>query len=112
MSPSPQAHSRSLAAKLSAMVVVLDITAFGALGIVAAVTEMHIRKTFDLWANLHWPAVVISEALFPGPYSMHDPIPYGLVTVFASVALAQAALVGWVVGKVVEMLRNGPHHAL
>jgi hypothetical protein len=94
------------------MFVLADVVALAALCTAAATTDLYLRATFELWGHLHWPAVALSESLFPGPYTMHDPIPYGLIAVLLSGALVQAALVGWVIGKVVEMLRKGPDHAL
>jgi hypothetical protein len=94
------------------MFVLADVVALAVLCTAAATTDLYLRPMFELWGHLHWPAVALSESLFPGPYRMHDAIPYGLIAVFLSGALAQAALVGWVIGKVVEMLRKRPHHAL
>ena len=111
MTPSPRARNWSFAAKLAAMFVLADVIALAALCTAAATTDLYLRATFELWGHLHWPAVALSESLFPGPYTMHDPIPFGQIAVLLSGALVQAALAGWVIGKVVEMLRKDPHHA-
>ena len=112
MTPLTQARHWSFAAKLAALFVLADVVVLAALCTAAATTDWYLRATFELWGHLHWPAMALSESLFPGPHAMHDAITYGLIAVLIIGALVQAALVGWVIGKVVEMLRKRPHHAL
>jgi hypothetical protein len=102
----------SWAARLASAIVLIDFAALVTLCIFAAATDMHVRAAFEVWGYLHWPGAAISEHFLPWPLRMLDPIPYGRLTLFFGGAFLQSAAIGWVIGKMIDLLRRRGDHAL
>lgn len=93
---------------LPMMLVGIDLLALIVILIAAyALSDTVVRGAFDIWNNLHRPtSSFVHDIAFPGRRSMHDSLPVGPALGFFVACLAQTALIGWVVGRIVDYLHR------
>jgi hypothetical protein len=95
----------SLATRISLALVLVDIAFLAAMGLLATFTDFNGRAIVELWGKLHWPTSAIAEHLI-GPRSIHDPRLTPLLSGLLIACLAQAAAVGWMIGRLLQLFKR------
>ena len=94
------------------ILVAVDIAVLMAVNVVTLKTDIFDRELVDAWKSLHWPSTEVATRIFPGPYPIEGPTPYGALVAYFAAAFAQTALIGLGIGRFLDVFRSRRADAL